>query len=309
MSDALFDAAVAAITGPDPEPTDAPTEPASAPTPDAPAPAAEPAPVEAPTPVVDEEKALLADLEARRQARQARQPQQPSSEVAELKAQLQALQAKFEQPKDLRQLIAQHGEVEGLRQYGIDPLEFFAGFRKIAKEKNPEIFEYKRTAEEAKAKAEALEQREQARQQHEAERQRIDAVRASERAFLAVTDDPATKLEWLPKMEPAARLQRTYAKIDALQREGYDTDALTDHQLAKLVDMDVRDEIRRLTGTDPGAAPPTNVPKTDGATAKPTPASLTNDLASQSTGGMRHGSEEERRAAAIRIIEQGLAEA
>lgn len=295
-----------------PEAPTAPVEPATAPTPDVPtdAPATEPAPVEAPVPVVDEEKALLADLEARRQARQQKQFVQPNSEVAELKAQLLELKQQLStqsQPKDLRALIAEHGEVEGLRRYGIDPLQFFDGFKKHAKGVDPNVGKALELATEAKAKADAIEKARGEETQTNDQRARIEAVRQTERAFLRVTEDPATGLQFLGKMEPHARIARTYAKIEALQNDGYDTDHLSDHQLAKLVDADIRAEIQRLTGTDPGVTTTTTVPATDGAKKPATPA-LTNDLASQSTGKERILTERERHLLAVRMLETGATE-
>jgi hypothetical protein len=313
MADASFEAAVAMIAAGEPAEA-APTE---APTPEAPA-AAEPAKAEPPpteAPPVDEEAQLIADLEARKQARAAKQAPAPSNEVAELRAQLQALQAKLEAPQqapDLRALIREHGEVEALRRYGLDPLEFFDGFKKHAKTTNPELHQYKSAAEKAAAEAAAARKAVEDHQRTAAEREQAQAKASMEREFLALTEQADMGLQFLGKMDPSERLRRTYAKIERLRDEigPEEVQRLSDRQLAKLVDMDIRDEIRRLTGTDPGATTAKTVPATDGAKPKPAipPASLTNDLASQSTGGARLGTDEERRAAAIKILEQGVAD-
>lgn len=314
MADASFEAAVAMIAAGEPA-EEAPTEaPAPEPAPK-PAEPAKPEPTPTEAPALDEEAQLIADLEARKQARAAKQAPAPTNEVAELRAQLQALQAKLEAPQqapDLRALIREHGEVEALRRYGLDPLEFFDGFKKHAKTTNPELHQYKTAAEKAAAEAAAARKAVEDHQRTTAERDQASAKAAMEKAFIDLTEQADVGLQFLGKKPPAERLRLTYAKLDQLRDEigPEEVQRLSDRQLAKLVDMDIRDEIRRLTGTDPGATTAKTVPATDGAKPKPAipPASLTNDLASQSTGGARLGTDEERRAAAIKILEQGVAD-
>ncbi len=325
MSDAAFEAAVQMLNSapaepaPSPAPTpDAPTPPADAPppvtppAPDAPAAPEKPAPAAAP-PAEDADAKLLADLEARRVARAAKQTQQPDV-VAQLQRELAELKAKIAEPRgtpDLRALIAEHGEVEGLRRYGIDPLEFFDGFRKQAKAKDPTLTAAQQEAAAAKAATDALQKRYDDDQRTQQERQAAWSKQQSEAAYLRVTEDAGLGLQFLPKMDPAERISRTYAEINKLAAQGHDLDAMTDGELARFVDMQVRAEIRRLTGTDPGATrtPPT-VPATDGATTKPPPASLTNDLASQSTGGrsLDDMSDKERMHLAVARLQQGMTE-
>lgn len=311
MADPNFEAAVAMLNAAPPEAapaTDAPTEPASAPTP-APAeatPAPTPEPV-APTPAVDEDAALLEALEARKQARQAKQA---PSEVAELRAQIAELKAKLEAPqpsaKDIKALIAEHGEIEGLRMAGLDPIEFFGKFKERAKLNNPALQKLERETAEAKAVAEAAQRKLAEREQTEAQRYEAHAKAQSEQVFLGVVKDPSLGLKLLPKMDPAQLIERTYAKIDQLGREGHDLSSVTDGELARLIERDVRAEIQRLTGTDPGVTTTTpTVPATDGAKPRPdvpAPASLTNDLAAQSTGRRELTNDKERFAAAVAIL-------
>lgn len=315
MADPNFEAAVAMLNAAPPDvpadapAPDAPTTPAEAPAPDVPATPTTEAPAEAPVPVVDEDAALLADLEARKAARLAKAP--PSNEVAELRAQLQALQARLEQPAqstpDLRTLVSQKGHIEALRAVGIDPLEFFGGFTREAKANNPELLTYKRTAEEAKAKAEAAEKALQEREQRE--RQQAEARHQQETvaAYMRAVDAPDSGLKFLPKMDANERLDETFKTIAWLDEQGYDREHITDGQLAKLVDRRISERIARLAGTEPSVPPtPKTVPATDGAKTPATPpASLTNDLAAQSTGRERPMTEKERLAAATRIMQTG----
>lgn len=321
MADPAFEAAVAMLSAPEATPaapsTDAPTTPAEAPAPSEPtteAPAPTPAPVpEAPTPQVDEADKLYADLEARRQARQGKQT---PDEVAQLRAELAELKAKLATPTttapDLKALIAEHGEVEGLRRYGVDPLEFFDGFRKRAAAQNPELSAAKQEAAAARAVAEALQSKYDADKATEKETREANAKQGMEHQYLQLLKHPEAKFEVLHRMEPHEALDATYKTMEWLDREGYDRSSLNDYQLATLVDRRERDRIRRLTGTDPTSVTPnpTTVPTTDGAKTKPVPpASLTNDLAAQSTGRERALSEKERLAASIRVLETGAAEA
>jgi hypothetical protein len=306
-----LDAAVAILSGDGGEApaTEAPAE--AAPTP-APAPA-EPAPTEAPAEPAaapDEEAQLLADLEARKQARQAKST---PTEVAALKSEVAELRALLGKPNaqqtaDFKALVAQHGEVEALRQIGIDPLAFFGGFREKAKD----LERAKAMTAAERALAEAAEAKKTA-SDYIAEQQKREqaAARAQmERDYLALTEAPDAGLQFLPKMSAQERLRRTYAMIDRLSNEVDDVSQFTDRQLAKLVDMEVRDEIRRLTGTDPGVTTPKPVPVTDGAKKPAPPASLTNDLASQYTGGrkLEELTDRESFELAKRLLETGVAE-
>jgi hypothetical protein len=327
MADADFHAAVALLnTGgseapapapspapapaeaPAPAPTEAPSDAPAAPAPTEPAPAAAPA-VEP----VDEGAKLLADLEARRAARQSKQP---PSEAAELRAQLAELQAKLNAPKseapDLKSLIREHGEVEGLRRYGIDPLEFFDGFRKRAQAQNPQLSKAEQDAAAARAAAEALQSKYEADRKADLESRETSQKHAMESQYLQLLKHPEAKFDVLHRMDASEALEATYKTIEWLDREGYDRSEINDYQLAKLVDKRERDRISRLTGNVPGAkTEPTTVPVTDGAKTKPeTPASLTNDLASQSTGtrSLDELSDKERFRLAVQRLQQGVSE-
>lgn len=326
MADAEFHAAVALLNAGGAE------APAAAPSPSAPAPAEAPAPTPteapseapaapAPAPTteaapapVDEGAKLLADLEARRAARQQKQPQVDPT-VAQLQAELAELKAKLSQPAgkpDLQALIAQHGEVEGLRQYGIDPLAFFDGFRKRAQQQNPALSKAEQDAAAAKAAAEALQSKYDADRKADLEHREASSKHAMEQGYLSLLKHPEAKFDVLHRMEPSEALEATYKTIEWLDREGYDRSELNDYQLAKLVDKRERDRIGRLTGNVPGAkSEPTTVPATDGAKTKPEePASLTNDLASQSTGtrSLDDLSTKERFRLAVQRLQQGVSE-
>lgn len=316
MSDPLHDAAVAMLSGaeapaespaPSEAPAPAPTTPAEAPAPDAPPPE-----TPAPAPQESEEQKLLADLEARKQARLAK-PSDTSSEIAQLRAELQALKSQTPQPTgaDIAKLIAEHGEIEGLRKAGIDPLQFWEGFRKKALTNDPKLGsleqQIKQLADENKALRERYETdtktgQERAQQEHAAQLQR---------AYLRTIDDPTTGLKHLPHLDAVERMEETERVFSWATRNEYDISHFTDAQLAKLVDSRIAERIARAGGTDAAAQKTTpNVPVTDGAKPSGTsPTSLTNDLASQSTGRDRVMSDMELRQAAIRVLEQGVQEA
>lgn len=267
-----------------------------------------------------EEEALLADLEARRKAREARQPAQQGPDVAQLSAKIQELEQRLaQQPRhesaDFRTLVAQHGPIEALRRSGYDPLEWHERLK--AEAKNPSAANVERLREQAKAEAKAeaeaaaravLENDARQRQQSYAEQSK----RAMEAAFLQVTELPDAGLKYLHKLTPADRLRETYQTIADRNAAGYDVAHLTDHQLAKLVDMTIAERIARLTDAlTPASAPkqPTNVAVNDGPkTTQAQPASLTNDLASQSTGRSRATTEKERLREATRIMMSGSQE-
>lgn len=284
--------AIAILNAPDDAP--APAEPAApAPTPEAPA-----APADAPpAPVADPNDKLLADLEARRLARQQKTPAVDPT-VAQLQAQVAALQAKLEsQPApskpDLQALIAEHGEVEGLRRYGIDPLQFFNGFRERAKQQNPALSKAEQDAAAARAATEALQQKYEADQRTATEREQLWYQAQTERAYHGVIESPELGLVLLPKMTPEERMDETRKAAQDLRRtRGYteaDFNEMTDGELARLTEMYVSAKIRRLTGDASATTTPKTVPATDGAKTTPakTPVSLTNDLASQFTGGRK----------------------
>jgi hypothetical protein len=321
MADEAFEAAVAMLSGapaptpeapavtPAPVPTPAPT-PEAAPTeatPEAPAAAPTPAPVE------DAEAKLRADLEARRVQRQQRQPQVDPA-VAAMQAKIAELESKLTTPQqaNLQALIAEHGEVEALRKVGIDPLQFFDGFRKRAQQQNPAISQAERTAIEAKQTAEQLQKRFDEQQAAEQQRQRQEAMSATEKLYLETTNtpewepDPGLKLEYIHKLPAAQRLDWTHKTMAHWRDgEGVDISHLTDRQLAKLTDMFFRDQVAsHLTGTDAGSKPPTTVPVNDGAKTKQQPAaSLTNAVASQVSGRERPMTDEELFAASVRVLE------
>lgn len=316
-----FDAAVALLSGPDEAP--APSEP----TPEAPAPAPTPAPtpetpptgdppVEAPpTPEPDPADKLFADLEARRQARAAKPPT-VDPVVAQLQAQVAKLEgllgAQQSGKPDLQALIAQHGEVEGLRQYGIDPLQFFDGFRKRAQQNNPQLSKAEQDAAAARAAAEALQKKYDDDRKADQEHQEAAAMSAKESNYLQLLKHPEAKFDVLHKMDADEQLEATYKTIRWLDQQQYDRSDMSDYQLALIVDRRERDRIRRLTGSDaPGASKTTTtVPTTDGAKTTPAakaPVSLTNDLASQFTGGRKLEDLNDRESFAIaeRILQSG----
>lgn len=312
-----FDAAVALLSGPDeaPAPSDpTPEAPAPAPTPETP-PTGDPPAEAPPTPEPDPADKLFADLEARRQARAAKPPTvdpvvaQLQAQVAELRGLLGAQQSG---KPDLQALIAQHGEVEGLRQYGIDPLQFFDGFRKRAQQNNPQLSKAEQDAAAARAAAEALQKKYDDDRKADQERSQSASKHAMEMQYLQIVKHPEAKFEVLHRMEPDEAIAATYKTMEWLDAEGYDRSDLTDYQLATLVDRRERDRIRRLTGSDaPGASKTTTtVPTTDGAKTTPAakaPVSLTNDLASQFTGGRKLEDLNDRESFAIaeRILQSG----
>lgn len=306
MPEATFTEAVALLSAPEaPAPAD-PSPAPDAPAPDAPPEEAPAAPVEAPAPVDDEAK-LIAELETRKQARQAKQA---PNEVAQLRAQLQELQAKLAAPQapalDLKALIKEHGEIEGLRMYGLDPLEFYNGFAEKAKARQIPLTKAEREAAAAREEAKQARESVEKYQQTEAQRLHQEATAAKERTYLGVVDGMTEKLPFLSKMEPTERLQWTYSTMERLSNEGHDLETMTDGELATMTDIAARKYFSRFTGNDgSGATPtPTQVPTTDGARTKPTPASLTNDLASQSTGQERDLTDAERRKLAIKMLEE-----
>lgn len=303
-TEATFSEAVALLDAPEApsapaEPTpDSPDAPAPETTPEAPA-----APVETPTPVDDEAK-LIAELETRKQARQAKQA---PNEVAQLRAELAELKAQRSSPAlDLKALIKEHGEIEGLRMYGLDPLEFYNGFAEKAKARQIPLTKAEREA--AAAREEAKQARESVETYKQTEQQRVhqEATAAKERTYLGVVNEMVGALPTLAKLEPHERLQWTYATMENLDREGHDLVTMTDGELAKMTEIAARKYFGRFTGNDgSGATPPsTQVPTTDGAKTKPAPASLTNDLASQTTGQERDLTDSERRKLAIKMLEE-----
>lgn len=320
MADEAFEAAVAMLSkgtaapvpeAPAPEPAPAPSPAPEAPAEPAPetpaAPAATPAPA-----LEDAEAKLRADLEARRVQRQQRQ-QQVDPNVAAMQAKIEALEARLTAPQqaNLQALIAEHGELEALRKLGVDPLQFFDGFRKHA-QKEPAVSKAERTAAEAKQIAEANQKRLDEQQAAEQQRQQREQMSAVEKLYLESTSapeweaDPGLKLEHLHKLPAQQRLEWTHKTIAHWRDgEGVDISHLTDRQLAKLTDMHFRDEVaRHLTGTEAGSTTPQTMPTTDGAKTKQQPAaSLTNAVASQVSGRERPMTDEELFAASVRVLE------
>jgi len=281
--------AIAILNAPDDAP--APAEPATpTPTPEAPA-----APADAPpAPVGDPTDKLLADLEARRAARQQRQPQ-TDPHVSALQAKIDALEARLaapQQQQDFRSLITQYGEVEALRKIGVDPGEFFHGFREIAK-KEPPVAAAERAIAEERAKREELQkridEREQTFEQREAARQQYE----TERAYMRTVADPELGLSDLAKLTHAELMDFTAKAMEDLKTsKGYtriDFEEMTDRELAAATQKYFRGYISRFTGDAGATTDPKTVPATDGAKTTPakTPVSLTNDLASQFTGGRK----------------------
>ena len=323
-----FNAAVAALEAPAPAPAPAPTEapapstdptPATEVAPAAPAPA--PAdPVAAPTteakppepaapPVVEDEVAKIKrELDERRAQREAQK--QPDALTA-IRAELAAAQAKIEAltqmggRPDLAVNMKARGAVQALRDAGVDPLEFFETFRKEAKD--PGAFRAQTEVQRAAAELEALKKRLDEGDQRTAAQQQAAQMAQQERAYIELTNNGET-FAHLSKLPPDKRIKRSLDKANELARAGHDPALIDDLTLARLVDADIRDELRLLTGTVPGVTTTTPAPVTDGAKpqpAKPPAASLTNDLASQSTGRDRQLSERERLAAAIAVMERG----
>lgn len=325
MADAAFEAAVAMLNSAPAEPApstpvpDAPTTPADAPTSDTPTPtpAAPEAPApEAPTPAVDADAQLLADLEARRAARQQKAPPPVDPTVAKLQQDLAEVKALLAKPQtlDLKALIAEHGPVEGMRLYGLDPVDFFDQFRKAAKERDPAIAAAQRAAEAAEAKANDIATKYETAEQTRARREQEWADHQSEQRYHAVIESKDLGLKYLPKLTPDERMEATRKTAARLVKEERytvdDFNEMTDGELARLTERDYARHISRFTGTDPGATTTTTtVPATDGAKTKP-PASLTNDLAAQSTGGrsLDDLSDKERMNLAVRNLQQGMTE-
>lgn len=283
--------AIAILNAPNDAP--APAEPAApTPTPEAPA-----APADAPPPPVgDPTDKLLADLEARRAARQQRQPQVDPT-IAQLQrelAELKALQAQS-QPgtADFAALVREHGEVEALRKVGIDPIAYFNGFRERAKQVDPRISATERAALEAQAKAAELEKRLNETQQSYEQREAARHQYETERAYMRTVSDPELGLSDLAKLTHAELMDFTAKAMEDLKTtKGYtriDFEEMTDRELAAATQKYFRGYISRFTGNAGATNDPKTVPATDGAKTTPakTPVSLTNDLASQFTGGRK----------------------
>lgn len=307
------EAAAAPAPAPTPEPS---TESAPAST-DAPAApdAAAPAPTPAAAPVVADETAeLIAKLDARKAERSAKQTPDATArleaKIAELEARLAQTPPAPSHP-DFAALVRQHGEVEALRLVGIEPLEHFERFKVIAKDK--EAFA-RRQAQQAEADRIAKLEEAQAKLGKTWEEQQAARAQAEEQAmwanYMRMTEAPESGTPLLAKLPPSERYERTQRKIASLT-EQFGAEAMqeiSDAQLAKLVEKDIRSLRDLLAGTDPGATT-THVPATDGARTQPSasPASLTNADAAQTTGNSsRRMTDKERLAAAIKVVEEGL---
>lgn len=296
--------------------TDAPaTETTTTEAPATPA-ATEAAPKTEAAPAVDETADLMAKLEARKAERVAKK-QQGGSEVAELRAQLAALESKLSQApaptQDFAALVREHGHVEAVRRMGFDPLEFFDGFKNHARD--PAAI--KRQAE-ARAEAERLAKLEEkvegigkTREQQIAEAQ-VEADRQAWRNYVGMVDKAETGTPLLAKLPPEERIEETQRAISWLQRNDYDLDAIDDLGLAKITEQRLRKRQDLLAGTDASANATRTPAATDGAPKTTSPntsaTTLSNDLASQSTGRTVPMTEAQRLRAAIEVMEKMSAE-
>lgn len=282
----------------------APAEPAATP--------AVPVPTEVAPPAApaDDVSELWAKLEARKAERAAKQGAAPDV-VSQLQAKIDALEAKLSHPpihvpQDFPALVRQHGEVEAMRMVGIDPLEFFGRFKQVAKDPAA-IQRQQNELEHANRMKELAEQ--QAKlgktlEQREAD-DRAKADREMWNSYVRMVETPESGTPLLAKLPVLERVERTQKKIGWLQSNGYPLDEIDDTQLAKLVEKDLRSLKDLLAGTDAGATTTTHVPATDGARPPTSSATLSNDLASQTTGGERLLSEKERTAQAIAVLQRG----
>lgn len=307
MSSEAEAAAVAILNAPDPSPAPSEPVPGADPTPVEAAPVPVPAAAPSPAPV-DDVAELYAQLEARKAKRAAESGGAPDvisklqSEIAELRARV--AQPPAHTPQDFPALVRQHGEVEAMRMVGIDPLEFFGRFKQVAKDpdsirrQQAEIEHQNRLkeiAEKTDKLGQTLEQRVQAEQ--------AEATRQQWNAYVKLVESPETATPLLAKLPVQERVERTQRMIAKIHQD-YGPEVageINDVQLAKLVEKEIRSLRDLLAGTEASATTKA-MPATDGA--KPQPASLTNDLASQSVGGTRQLSEKERLAAAIAIAQQ-----
>lgn len=300
------DAAIALLRGASAEVPATPAETAAPETP-----AAAPAPTPAPTPEAapaDDVAELISALEAR--AAQRASKQQPDA-VAQLQAKIDALEARLAQPTapahpDFAALVREHGHVKAMEIVGLDPLEYFDKFKQVARD--PAALDRAR-AQRAEADRlakleEQLGQQGKTLEQWKAE-QAAKAEAAQWNAYVSMVADPSTGTPLLAKLPPADRVERTQRKIAQIH-EQYGAEAaaqISDVQLAKLVERDIRSLRDLLAGIDPSATPTPQVPATDGAR-QPATATLSNDLASQASGQTRPLSEEERVDAAIKLLKQ-----
>lgn len=282
-----------------------------APTP-APAPAAAPDQPAAPAPppaapAADDTADLIKQLETRKAERLARRPSTDTSALDAKIANLEATIARLEQHPshpNFAQLVREHGEVEALRMVGIDPLEYFNRFKEVAKD--PSVV--RRKAQE-KAEAEriaALEKKYEDLGKSQKERDEADreaSLRAQWNEYTRMVEKPESGTPLLAKLDPAERVRRTQDKIQWLHANDYDVSQIDDRSLAKLVEADMRRLRDLLAGTE-ASATMQHAPATDGVTTTtPTSATtLSNDLASQSTGRTKPLSEKERFAAAVSIM-------
>lgn len=278
--------------------TPAPVETAP-PEPAAPAPTAEPA--------KDDVAELFAKLEARKAERAAKQGAAPDV-VAQLQSQIAALEARLAQPpahvpQDFPALVRQHGEVEAMRMVGIDPLEFFSRFKTVAKD--PDSIRRQQAelehANKLKEIGEAQAKQSQTLEQWQAQ-QKAEADRVAWNSYIRMVESPDTGTPLLAKLPVMERVERTQRKIAQLHEQYGEAAAdVSDVDIARLVEKDIRSLRDLLAGTEASVKPP-QVPTTDGAKQPQIAASLTNDVASQSTGSERVLSEKERVAQAVKIM-------
>ena len=296
-----IDAAVAAANAHAATEPSAPVAPVASPT---------PTPTETPAPAPDDASDLLAKLEARKAERLARtqtqtpQPTHLDNKVAVLEAEIARLSRAPSAP-DFPTLVRQHGHVEAMRMVGMDPLEYFHEFKEQAKD--PTLFQRKQSAAAEQERLAKIERDFATYTKSEALRREQDEATATSQQwgdFVRMTSDPKAGTPLLAKLEPEERMKRTQAKIAWLQANDYDVDQIDDFSLAKIVEADMRKLRDLLAGTDASVSP-TAIPPTDGATTTPaTATTLSNDLASQSTGRTQPMNEKQRLAAAISVMEK-----
>jgi hypothetical protein len=254
---------------------------------------------ETPVENVDDLAALRKTLDAR-QARRAEKTQ-----AADLARQVQQLQAQLQAQKsrggpDPVALLRQN-PIEGLRALGVDPIEFYGQFKDAAID--PSAHKQKTQAEQIAAKIEGLEQKLQAEAQAREEAATQARVDQAKRLYVQHTDDK-TKYPYLSQLDPEERLEMGIDAARALTQAGHGN--VGDDVLARYAELKLKRTIERFRPAEAGTTNPTKAPG-DGAAdnapkAKP-PASLSNQIAAQSSGSKKHLTEQERWEASIRAME------
>jgi hypothetical protein len=290
---------------------DSPAEAPAAPAPEAPAEAAPP-PTTTETPPASapaDETAELIKLLDERKAKREQAPQSQAIDPAKLRAELrQEILAELGTLRSpaFADLVREHGHVEALKRSGLDPLEFFHGVKEVAKDPG--------LVQRQKNEAALLERISQLEQKLEGQGKTWEQVQAEQKqraeaeqwnAYVQHVASPESGTPLLGKLPPHERVKRTQETIAWLHENHYDVNQVDDGQLAKLTEGRLRQLRDLLAGTDAGAAQRTSVPTTDGAK-QPATASLTNDLASQSTS-TRPMTERERIAAATAMLAKEMA--